>query len=171
MAASDPKVSGARFTAPGMSEDAGTAVAVILQDRLHALNDLALILKHVHWNVIGPNFIGVHTMLDPQVDAVRQMVDETAERIAVLGGSPVGTAGSIVRARTGKDYEVGRADALTHLAALDQVYSDVVEGHRRCLDEVGELDLVTQDLVIEQAQNLELFQWFVRAHLENATGW
>jgi DNA-binding ferritin-like protein len=30
-------------------------------------------------------------MLDPQVDAVREMTDETAERIATLGVSPSGT--------------------------------------------------------------------------------
>ena len=72
----------------------------LLQDRLNALNDLALTLKHVHWNVVGPNFIAVHTMLDPQVDAARVMVDATAERIATLGGSPRGTPGALVAQRT-----------------------------------------------------------------------
>ena len=76
------------YTVPGMKPDTAQTVIALLQDRLNALNDLALTLKHVHWNVIGPNFIAVHTMLDPQVDAVRAMADETAERIAALGGVP-----------------------------------------------------------------------------------
>ena len=88
------------FTVPGMDSQDATTVINLLQDRLNALNDLALTLKHVHWNVVGPNFIAVHTMLDPQVDAVRLMVDTTAERIATLGGSPVGTPGALVAQRT-----------------------------------------------------------------------
>jgi starvation-inducible DNA-binding protein len=50
--------------------------------------------------VVGPHFVGVHTMLDPQVDAVRLMVDDIAERIATLGGSPVGTPGALVAQRS-----------------------------------------------------------------------
>ena len=82
------------YTVPGMKTGSAERVIALLQDRLNSLNDLALTLKHVHWNVTGPNFIAVHTMLDPQVDAVRLMVDDTAERIATLGGSPAGTPGS-----------------------------------------------------------------------------
>src|SRR5213595_1953840 len=66
------------YTVPGMKTDSAERVVKLLQDRLNSLSDLALTLKHVHWNVTGPNFIAVHTMLDPQVDAVRAMVDETA---------------------------------------------------------------------------------------------
>ena len=158
------------FTAPGLSVGDGARVARLLQDRLHALNDLALTLKHIHWNVVGPHFIGVHTMLDPQVDAVREMVDATAERIAVLGVSPVGTPGALVQARSWDDYSIGRADAIAHLAALDTVYSGVITAHRAAIEELDELDLVTQDLLIGQVQQLELFQWFVRAHTESAGG-
>ena len=97
------------YTVPGMKSDDADKAVTILQDRLNSFNDLALTLKHVHWNVVGPNFIAVHTMLDPQVEAVRAMVDETAERIATLGASPVGTPGALVAQRDWDDYSIGRA--------------------------------------------------------------
>src|SRR3978361_1090446 len=106
------------YTVPGMKPEAAEGGITTPQNRLDALNDLALTLKHVHWNVVGPNFMAVHTMLDPQVDAVRLMVDATAERIATLGGSPMGTPGALVKQREWDDYSLGRADALAHMAAL-----------------------------------------------------
>jgi starvation-inducible DNA-binding protein len=158
------------YTVPGMKNGTADKVITLLQDRLNALNDLALTLKHVHWNVIGPNFIAVHTMLDPQVDAVRGMVDETAERIAALGGSPCGTPGVLVAGRSWDDYSIRRADTIEHLAALDVVYRGIIEAHREAIDRTDELDLVTQDMLIGQSGQLEEFHWFIRAHLENPDG-
>jgi len=159
-----------RYTVPGLKPDAASEVIGLLQDRLNALNDLALTLKHVHWNVIGPHFIAVHTMLDPQVDGVREMVDDVAERIATLGGSPSGTPGALVASRSWEDYSIGRDDAIAHLGALDLVYSGVIADHRTAIDKTEEADPVTQDLLISQAGELEQYHWFVRAHLENADG-
>ena len=164
------KSAAARFTVPGMTTSDGTEVATLLQDRLNSLNDLALTLKHVHWNVVGPHFIAVHEMLDPQVEAVRAMVDETAERIATLGVAPIGTPGALVAARTWDDYEIGRASAIEHLGALEVVYAGIIESHRKAIDATEETDPVTQDMLIEQAAKLELFHWFVRAHLESSGG-
>lgn len=158
------------YTVPGMSDKDASAVVALLQDRLNALNDLSLTLKHIHWNVVGPHFIAVHTMLDPQVDAVRLMADETAERIATLGGSPVGTPGALVRTRDWDDYSIGRDDAIAHLGALDLVYAGVIEAHRKAIADTEEPDPVTQDMLIEQSQQLEQFHWFVRAHLESPSG-
>ncbi|ODU03444.1 MAG: DNA starvation/stationary phase protection protein [Pseudonocardia sp. SCN 72-86] len=158
------------YTVPGLSQDAAGEVITLLQGRLNALNDLALTLKHVHWNVTGPHFIAVHTMLDPQVDGVRAMADDVAERIAALGGSPVGTPGALVGQRTWDDYSIGRGDAIAHLAALDLVYSGVIGDHRSAIDTTDKLDLVTQDMLISQAGDLEQYQWFVRAHLESSDG-
>jgi starvation-inducible DNA-binding protein len=158
------------YTVPGMKPEVAADVIALLQDRLNALNDLSLTLKHIHWNVVGPNFIGVHTMLDPQVEAVRLMADDVAERIATLGGSPVGTPGVLVAQRSWDDYAIGRADTGVHLAALDIVYNGVIENHRVAIDKTEEPDPVTQDMLIEQAGKLERFHWFVRAHLESADG-
>jgi len=158
------------YTVPSMSVADGARVAEILQQRLDSLNDLALTLKHVHWNVVGPHFIAVHEMIDPQVADVRGMVDQTAERIATLGVSPSGTVGGIAGRRTWSDYAIGRADAIAHLGALDVVYQGIVSDHRAAADETEKLDPVTNDMLIGHLHSLELFHWFVRAHLENAGG-
>jgi starvation-inducible DNA-binding protein len=158
------------YTVPGLKPDTAGEVIALLQDRLNALNDLALTLKHVHWNVVGPNFIAVHTMLDPQVDAVRLMVDALAERIATLGGSPVGTPGALVAQRSWDDYAIGRAQTNAHLAALDIVYTGIIEDHRAAIEKTEEPDPVTQDLLIGQSGQLEQFHWFIRAHLESDDG-
>ncbi|MGV0643832.1 Dps family protein [Mycolicibacterium sp. XJ879] len=158
------------YTVPGLSERDGTKVAELLQKQLSTYNDLHLTLKHVHWNVVGPNFIGVHEMIDPQVALVRGYADETAERIAALGNSPLGTPGAIIKDRTWDDYSVARDTAQAHLAALDLVYTGVIEDTRRCIDTLEELDLVSQDMLIDHTGELEKFQWFMRAHLENSGG-
>jgi starvation-inducible DNA-binding protein len=164
------KSEAAKYTVPGMSTADGTDVANMLQDRLNALTDLHLTLKHIHWNVVGPHFIAVHEMLDPQVEAVRAMSDATAERMATLGVAPIGTPGALVASRSWDDYDIGRATAIEHLGALDLVYTGVIEDHRKVIDDIEETDPVTQDMLIGQAAQLELFHWFVRAHLETTGG-
>ncbi|SIS22065.1 Dps family protein [Williamsia sterculiae] len=158
------------FTAPGLTAEAANEVTGTLQERLSALNDLHLTLKHIHWNVVGPNFIGVHEMIDPQVELVRGYADTLAERIATLGGSPRGTAKAIEADRSWDDYSVDRDTVLAHLGALDLVYDGIITSHRAAIEKVGKVDPVTEDILIGQTAELEKFQWFVRAHLENQTG-
>ncbi len=167
MPSQNPDIS---YTVPGMSTQESGQIIALLQMRLHSLNDLALTLKHVHWNVVGPHFIAVHEMIDPQVEQVRSMTDDLAERISTLGGEPNGTPGALVDARTWNDYSIGRAEAIEHLGALDLVYTSIIKDHRQAMQATEESDPVTQDMLIEQLRGLELFQWFVRAHLESSGG-
>lgn len=162
--------SGKIFTVPGVDTAKGRALAEKLQLRLHALNDLQLTLKHAHWNVVGPKFIGVHTMLDPQVDGVRAMVDELAERMATMGVSPNGCPGDLVAKRTWDDYAIGLGQTAEHLAALDLAYSGVIEDHRTMIDEAEPIDVVTHDMLVGQVAELEKYQWFIRAHLMDSDG-
>jgi starvation-inducible DNA-binding protein len=163
-------VTNLKTTVPSMTEQASVDVISALQDRLVALIDLQLTLKHVHWNVVGMNFIAIHEMLDPQVDAVRLQSDAVAERIAILGGEPKGTPGAVVEMRSWDDYDLDRAPSVQHLVALDKVYSGVIADHRAAIGTVGDIDPITEDLLIGHVADLELFQWFVRAHLKDATG-
>lgn len=160
----------AAFTVPALSTHEGADVAALLQSRLVVLLDLGLTLKHIHWNVVGPNFISVHQMLDPQHDGVGQMADDVAERIATLGGVPSGLPQRIVDQRSWNDYDLDRADAMSHLGALDLVYQNVIISQRLAIDALDKVDPVSQDLLIGQAGILERFHWFVRSHLTDFAG-
>jgi len=157
------------YSVSGISSDTAAKVAKVLQERLNTYNDLHLTLKHAHWNVVGPSFIGVHEMIDPEVDAVRLNADAVAERIATLGFTPNGTIGAILKTRAWADYPVGKGLVPEHLAALDAQYDRVIGKNREAIEAVSE-DPITEDLLIGQTAALEKFQWFVRAHLENGTG-
>jgi starvation-inducible DNA-binding protein len=159
-----------RFTVPGLGDDAARETAGILQDRLVSLIDLTLTLKHIHWNVVGPTFISVHEMLDPQYKGVAEMVDEMAERIATLGAEPNGLPGYLVQNRRWEEYAHGRGQVPVHLRALDLVYDGVIQDHRNALERIGDLDPMSEDLLVGHTRQLEMYQWFVRAHLESSDG-
>lgn len=159
-----------RYTPSGIDQPDAAKLTEALQERLYALIDLGLTLKHIHWNVVGPGFIGVHEMLDDQVAAVRTMADEAAERIATMGGIPNGLPGGLTSSRSWEDYELGRGVVPAHLGALELLYDGVIAGHRDALAMSADIDPITEDMLVAQTRSLELFQWFVRAHLENTSG-
>ncbi len=159
-----------QFAPAGLTPSDAHELIDTLQQRLVGLVDLSLVLKHVHWNVVGPGFIAVHEMLDKQVEGVRAMSDAVAERIATLGGVPNGLPGHLVATRTWDDYALGRGVVAAHLGALDKVYDGVIGDHRQAIESTGKRDPITEDLLVGQTGELELYQWFVRAHIENTSG-
>jgi len=151
---------------PYLSADQSAKIIEALQQSLYALNDLHLTLKHIHWNVTGPNFIAVHEMLDPQVDDVRLMADAVAERIAMLGGVPDGRSGALVNGRGWGEYAVGSAGADEHLKALADYFDGVIKVEHNASEVAGENgDDVTAGLIQSQLEELEKYNWFARAHL------
>ena len=78
----------------------------LLQARLADAIDMALITKQAHWNLKGPQFIGVHLMLDKFRDEQDEFVDEMAERITQLGGTARGTVQEVGKKTTLEPYPV-----------------------------------------------------------------
>lgn len=159
------------FAPPGLSTESAAEVTDILQVRLASLIDLAMTLKHVHWNVVGQGFMALHKLMDEQAGAVNELVDETAERVTTLGGVAAGLPDLISRYRSAdQDYALGRAPVIAHLGALEKVYARVINAHRDSIEEVEKLDRVSADLLVGQTRTLELNHWFVRAHLADVDG-
>ncbi len=159
------------YAPAGMEISDAEEIAGLLQVRLADLTDLSLTLKHVHWNVIGLGFTSIHELMDQQAEVVRGMIDEVAERITALGAIAGGLPTQVAENRTSDaDYALGRGPVMAHLGALDKVYERVITGHRGAIERVGDVDAVTEDLLIGQTAKLDLNHWFIRAHVSDTEG-
>jgi starvation-inducible DNA-binding protein len=135
----------------------------ILQSTLVDLVDLSLIAKQAHWNVVGANFRSVHLQLDELVATARNYVDEVAERANSIGISPNGKAKTVVESSGLPDYPDNWQGVEATIAAIVDILAEEIQRLRKRIDETDKSDLVTQDLLIELAQDLEKAHWMWQA--------
>lgn len=78
-------------TANDISPERRSELNALMNQRLAEAVDLQMQIKQAHWNVKGPNFIGLHELFDKVTETVESYVDMMAERIVQLGGIAEGT--------------------------------------------------------------------------------
>jgi len=150
---------------PALDEHHRSEVGHELQTTLVELVDLSLIGKQLHWNVYGRPFKPLHEHLDELVDSWRELSDTVAERAVALGIAPDGRAGT-VDASSGLDpVDAGALDTDTALRELVARLADVTERIRARMDRLGELDLASQDVLVEVVRELEKQLWMIRVSL------
>jgi starvation-inducible DNA-binding protein len=136
-----------------------------LQATLHELVALALIGKQLHWAVVGPFFQPLHTLIDQFVDSWRELADTVAERAVALGYVPDGQAHAV--ASGSQLVPVAQAPLEGHLVVWEVTHRIAIasERARTRMDRLGEIDLASQDILIEVVRTLEGHQWMLRAQL------
>ncbi|GBQ14299.1 DNA starvation/stationary phase protection protein Dps [Swaminathania salitolerans] len=142
-----------------------------LNARLADLIDLALITKQAHWNLKGPQFIGVHEMLDGFRGSIDDLTDKVAERAVQLGGTAYGTTQDVTKSSSCTPYPTDIYRIADHIAALIDRYATVANNVRAAIDvtdEAGDAD--TSDLFTEASRALDKHLWFLEAHTQEPTG-
>ncbi|HEV7807203.1 MAG TPA: DNA starvation/stationary phase protection protein [Solirubrobacteraceae bacterium] len=149
---------------PTLRHEERHALGVLLQRTLVELTDLALIGKQLHWNVEGPNFRSLHLQLDDLVDAWRALGDRVAERAVMLGVAPDGRCATIAE-HTPFDAERASGPLQDGLVVdyLTGVLAEAVTLARKSMQQSGDLDDVTNDLLIDVVNTLEEQLWMVSA--------
>jgi len=138
--------------------------AHLLQDTLVELIDLSLQAKHAHWNVVGPSFRPLHEFLDELTDQYRDWYDLVAERLTAIGVAPDGRSITVAATTPLEQLPTGQIRDTAVLSALDERVSLVAARIRDRADAAGEVDLASQDLLIEVLRGIEKQRWMIRAH-------
>lgn len=138
-----------------------------LQSTLLDLIDLHLVAKQAHWNVVGRFFRSVHLQLDELVAEARQFADDVAERTAALGVPPDGRAVTVAGGSGVPEFSAGwRTDREVAVAVTDALDA-LIRRLRARIDETDKTDLVTQDLFLKIAAELEEAHWMWQAQLQD----
>jgi starvation-inducible DNA-binding protein len=149
---------------PALDEHRRAEVGHELQATLVELVDLSLLGKQLHWNIFGRPFKPLHEHLDELVDSWRDLSDTVAERAVALGVAPDGQAAAVVG--SGIDpVDAGSIDTDTATRQLVERLADVDERIRSRMERLGELDLASQDVLIEVVRDLEKQLWMLRSSL------
>ncbi len=122
-------------------------------------------LRNFHWNVKGPQFFVLHEKFEELYLDVASKIDETAERILSIGGSP---SASIVDNTTRADIEDGYQirEASEMVAALIKGYDVIINDVMIILkvaDEAG--DEGTADTFTGYVTELQKTNWMLKAYL------
>jgi starvation-inducible DNA-binding protein len=150
-----------------LAESARKSVVQLLNDRLAEAIDLQLQAKQAHWNVKGPNFVGLHDLFDRVADAAREYVDLIAERGVALGGIAEGTVQTVARRSKLPEYAVSIGEWTAHVECMRTTLAAFGKNARRAIDEATDLkDADTADLFTEVSRGIDKLLWMVEAHVQ-----
>jgi starvation-inducible DNA-binding protein len=141
-----------------------------LQATLVELVDLSLVGKQLHWSLAGRMFMPLHLQLDELVDSWRELSDTVAERAVAIGFWPDGQAATVAATRERGAVERGQVDDKDVVREVTRRVAEVCENARVRMDRLGDLDLASQDVLIEVVRELEKQLWMMRAQLPGAEG-
>lgn len=129
-------------------------------------NEFTLFTKtlNYHWNVTGPRFHSLHKFFETQYKELLSVMDEVAERIRILGESPVSTLREMRSDNT-------IIETPGKFMSADKMINDLLAGHleiQRQIQnelELSGLDKGTEDFLIRLLQTHQKTSWMLKSHL------
>jgi starvation-inducible DNA-binding protein len=139
----------------------------LLNRRLADCIDLQSQTKQAHWNVKGPQFIGLHKLFDEIYEATEEYIDLVAERVVQLGGIAEGTVRVAAERSSLHEYPLVLSAGEDHVQALSDVLGQFSGKAREAIDELEELgDPDSMDILTEVSRGVDKWLWFVEAHAQ-----
>ncbi|WP_442877236.1 Dps family protein [Deinococcus sp. YIM 134068] len=151
-----------------LSEEEFGTVAETLQRNLATSICLYLKFKKYHWDIRGRFFRDLHLAYDEFIDEMFPSIDEQAERLVALGGSPVAAPSDLDRFSSVKVPTETVRDARTQVADLVEDLTRVSKGYRddsKTVDDAN--DPATADLYNGYAATHDKIRWMLQAMMDD----
>lgn len=121
-------------------------------------------LRGFHWNIKGNQFFVLHSQFENMYNDAAEKVDEIAERILMLGGTPVNTFSEYLKVSKVKEVSnVSAADVcLKHVL---ETYALLIADERKILSMASEAgDEATVALMSDYLKEQEKLVWMLCAY-------
>lgn len=139
----------------------------VLNQTVADLSQAAALVHQTHWYMRGSGFLTLHPKMDEFMDGLNEHLDEFAERLITIGGSPVSTLKEFDEKskielqpatwdKSMSERLHGVLDTYKYLANLFQEGMDIAE---------SENDAVTVDLYTVALGDVEKTIWMLEAEL------
>ena len=141
----------------------------MLNERLADAIDLQLQAKQAHWNIKGPNFVGLHELFDRIAAQAGEYSDLIAERAVALGGVARGTLQAVSAQSQLREYPLEIGNWRAHVRATQDALATFGQGVRKAIDDATALnDADTADVFTEISRAIDKSLWMVEAHVQDA---
>jgi starvation-inducible DNA-binding protein len=158
-------VSQAEANLPALAAHARAETGELLQRTLAELITLSLTGKQLHWNIRGQRFREFHLHLDELVDDWQELADVVAERAVAIGFPADGRAPAVIEQSELDPVELGPTQVPKAIRELVARVATVDERARERMQWLGEIDLTSQDVLIDVTRTLEKQLWMIRSQL------
>ena len=154
-------------TSNDLSPTTRQSMIELLNEHLADAIDLQLQAKQAHWNIKGPNFVGLHELFDKVAAQAQEYGDEIAERAVALGGVARGTVQAISAQSQLREYPLDVGDWRAHVRAIQDALATFGRGVRKAIDDATALNEAdTADLFTEISRGVDKSLWMVEAHVQ-----
>lgn len=141
-------------------------VSDVLNKQIANWSVLFVKLHNYHWYVKGPQFFTLHDKFEQLYNEAALHIDELAERLLALGGTPVATMKEYIevasiKEATGSEAAEEMVDSI--VTDFDTLISELKEG-MEAAEQVG--DETTADMLLAIHQSLEKHNWMLRSFLK-----
>ena len=147
----------------GLSDEQRLGSAQVLNTVLADLHIIYVKTRKYHWNIIGPQFFGIHTLLEQQYTQLADAIDVIAERVRMVGGRALGTMAEFIETARLEEQPEFYPNARDMIHGLLHDHEATIRNLREDIKKVEEEydDVTTVDLLTQQAQIHEKIAWML----------